>query len=234
MGVSPWHWWADVPVPHRDAAFFPSHLVISHGEPTVRYRGFFLNDEQPVLWNWAKDLFGTGEGPPFQVGMYERVFELLLRLKGNYLWPASAFGIYHSAHTLPSTLYTEEFDASAEKLVWQSMFALDGQDLSHGKPSHPIPGPNQLLAEAMGVVMGTSHHEPMATNQKEYTDFGKGPWDYTKNKEYLEELWTYGAERAKDLEVVWTVGMRGDGDAPYEGANGEVCRDSSAGAMNRG
>lgn len=102
------------------------------------------------------------------------------------------------------------------------MFAVDGLDVSQGKPQHPTPGPNQLLADRMGVIMGTSHHEPMATNQKEHTDFGHGPWDFVKNREYLEDLWTYGAERAKDLEVVWTVGMRGDGDAPYEGANGQV------------
>ena len=90
MGVSPWYWWADVAVSRRSAVAFPRHLVLAHGEPTVKYRGFFLNDEQPVLWNWAKEHFKIPKGqPPFQVGMYEKVFELVLRLKGNYLWPAS-------------------------------------------------------------------------------------------------------------------------------------------------
>jgi len=88
MGVSPWYWWADVPVTHRDSVYLTRNL--SHGEPTVKYRGFFLNDEQPVLWNWAYEHFKIPKDqPPFQTGMYEKVFELLLRLKGNHMWPAS-------------------------------------------------------------------------------------------------------------------------------------------------
>jgi hypothetical protein len=88
MGVSPWYWWADVPVKSHNIVAFPRDKVLQHGEPTVKYRGF-LNDEQPVLWNWAKEHFKMGDKPPFQVGMYEKVFELLLRMRGNYLWPAS-------------------------------------------------------------------------------------------------------------------------------------------------
>ena len=89
MGISPWYWWADVPVRPRSSISFPSSESYSHGSPTVKYRGFFLNDEQPVLWNWAKEHFKMRDKPPFQVNMYEKVFELLLRLKGNYTWPAS-------------------------------------------------------------------------------------------------------------------------------------------------
>jgi hypothetical protein len=89
MGVSPWYWWADVPIKKSDTIAFPSSAVYYHGPPTVKYRGLFLNDEQPVLWNWAKEHFNMGDKPPFQVGMYEKVFELILRLKGNYAWPAS-------------------------------------------------------------------------------------------------------------------------------------------------
>lgn len=89
MGVSPWYWWADVPVKSRSYVSFPHASSYRHGSPTVKYRGFFLNDEQPVLWEWAKEHFKMGDRPPFQVGMYEKAFELLLRLKGNYAWPAS-------------------------------------------------------------------------------------------------------------------------------------------------
>jgi hypothetical protein len=86
MGVSPWNWWADVPVkPHRavyvDAA---SHL---QGEPSVRYRGIFLNDEDWGLRPWAAKTMDpvTGNIGP---NTYARVFELLLRLHANTLWPA--------------------------------------------------------------------------------------------------------------------------------------------------
>ena len=90
MGVSPWYWWDDVPTAKHDTIAFDPSKVCSHGEPTIKYRGLFINDELPALWNWARDYF---EIPlpqcPFQVGMYERIFELLLRLRANYLWPAS-------------------------------------------------------------------------------------------------------------------------------------------------
>ena len=68
MGVSPFYWWADVPVPTRSTIAFPRDRVLSHGPPTVQYRGFFLNDEQPVLWNWAKTYFKMGAKPPFPSG----------------------------------------------------------------------------------------------------------------------------------------------------------------------
>lgn len=206
MGVSPWYWWADVPSQSQSHIAFPSDATYVHGPPAVKYRGLFLNDEQPVLWNWAREHFKMGDKPPFQVGMYERFFELLLRLKANYAWPASKF----------TTKY-------ALTPVWASMFAADGLEQPGGKlPKEAIPGPNQALADKMGIVMGTSHHEPMSRNQKEWTTWSEGAWNFEKNPEELTEFWRYGAERANGLETVFTVGMRGDGDLPLDGANIEV------------
>ena len=93
MGVSPWYWWADVPPKTHDAIAFPLDTVCSHGEPSVKYRGIFINDEMPVLWNFARDKFNIShpEGP-MQTGIYEHVFDLVLRLKGNYMWPSSGSG----------------------------------------------------------------------------------------------------------------------------------------------
>ncbi|KAL7425257.1 hypothetical protein Q5752_000945 [Cryptotrichosporon argae] len=197
FGVSPWYWWADVPAAKHAVLAFPRAAVLAHGEPTVKYRGFFLNDEQPVLWNWAATHFGIAPGqPPFQAAMYEKVFELVLRLRGNYMWPA----------------------------MWASMFAVDGSGVVDDVPSAPEPGPNQALAARMGVVMGTSHHEPMARNQREFTvshAAAGAAWDYEKNPDWLDAFWKFGAERARraDAETVFTVGMRGDGDLPLDGAN---------------
>jgi hypothetical protein len=82
IGVSPWYWWADVPVAHKDAIFVrPGKYV--QGEPAVKYRGIFLNDEAPSLSGWTKEKYGG-----FNHRFYTRIFELLLRLKANYLWPA--------------------------------------------------------------------------------------------------------------------------------------------------
>ncbi len=173
MGVSPWYYWADVPIDHKDTVSIRPGAY-TDGEPAVHYRGIFLNDEWPALGNWAKDNFGD-----FNSAFYEKVFELILRLKGNFLWPA----------------------------MWQSAFYDDD----------PQNGP---LANEMGIVMGTSHHEPMALAQQDWKRRGHGAWDYTTNSSTLRDFWREGIRRAKDWETVVTVGMRGDGDeAMGEGTN---------------
>jgi hypothetical protein len=82
MGVSPWYWWADVPVAHQDALFVKPGKY-AQGPPAVKYRGIFLNDEAPSLTSWTREKFGG-----YNHQFYTNVFELLLRLKANYLWPA--------------------------------------------------------------------------------------------------------------------------------------------------
>jgi hypothetical protein len=97
IGVSPWYFWADVPPKHHDALFVKAGTFVQ-GPPAVKYRGIFLNDEAPDLSNWILEKFGavaTGTNPPVPPGVanynrqfYTNLFELILRLKGNYLWPA--------------------------------------------------------------------------------------------------------------------------------------------------
>ena len=101
------------------------------------------------------------------------------------------------------------------------MFDVDGADWPKDDPFPAIPGPNQVLADDMGIVMGTSHHEPMARNKPEWDRAQEGPWDWT-NSEVLEEFWKVGAERAKGRETLFTMGMRGDGDMPLTGASNEL------------
>jgi hypothetical protein len=167
IGVSPWYWWADVPVEHKDALYVKAGRWVQ-GEPAVKYRGIFLNDEAPSLTGWAKEKFG-GLNHQF----YEKVFELLLRLKANFLWPA----------------------------MWDNAFNEDD----------PL---NPKLADEYGIVMGTSHHEPMLRAQQEWKRHGTGPWDYTANAKTLDTFWEQGIERNKNYESVITLGMRGDGDMP--------------------
>jgi hypothetical protein len=101
------------------------------------------------------------------------------------------------------------------------MFSVDGMNVTNGLPSEPLTGPNQILADSMGIVMGTSHHEPMGRNKEEWDQGGEGPWDWT-NKEEMTKWWKYGAERAKGVETMFTMGMRGDGDSGLEGASKEL------------
>jgi hypothetical protein len=86
MGVSPWSWWADVPVPHRNGLYMAAGAY-RFGPPSVRYRGIFINDEDWGLFPWAAHTFDPAYG---NIGpkTYTRVYELMLRLKANTLWPA--------------------------------------------------------------------------------------------------------------------------------------------------
>ena len=97
IGVSPWYFWADVPATHHDELFVKAGKFVQ-GPPSVKYRGIFLNDEAPDLSNWILQKFGTvptNANPPIPSGVanynhqfYTNLYEVILRLKGNYLWPA--------------------------------------------------------------------------------------------------------------------------------------------------
>ena len=169
MGVSPWYWWMDVPVAKHDyVGVLPG--TYTDGEPAVEFRGLFLNDEAPCLTTWVKNTFGTNYGDH---NFYAKVFELILRLKGNFLWPA----------------------------MWGWAFYADDPE-------------NSKTADDMGVMMGTSHHEPMARNHQEYARNRQawGAWNYQTNQTKLDQFFREGIERMKGTEDVVTIGMRGDGD----------------------
>ena len=90
MGVSPWTWWADVPVAKHTAVYVRPGMYVQP-EPSVQYRGIFFNDEDWGLRPWAaKKMDPTVDNGKGNIGpnTYEKVFELLLRLHGNSLWPA--------------------------------------------------------------------------------------------------------------------------------------------------
>ena len=170
MGVSPWYYWADTPIEKQQNLAIEKGSYTA-GEPAVRYRGIFLNDEAPCLTTWVKNTFGTDFGGH---AFYEKVFELILRLRGNFLWPA----------------------------MWGWAFYADDPE-------------NSVLADKMGIIMGTSHHEPMARNHQEWArKRGQyGEWDYNKNQEVIDQFFREGVRRSKNNEDLITIGMRGDGDA---------------------
>ncbi len=165
IGVSPWYWWADVPVKNNEALFVKAGRYVQ-GPPAVKYRGIFLNDEEPALGRWAVENYGG-----FNHEFYEKVFELILRMKGNYLWPA----------------------------MWWASFNSDD----------PL---NPKLADEYGIVMGTTHHEPMMRAHAEWRKIKAGPWNYETNAEKLRQFWTEGIQRMGSYESIVTLAMRGDGD----------------------
>ncbi|MCM1450720.1 MAG: glycosyl hydrolase 115 family protein [Clostridium sp.] len=169
IGVSPWHDWADVPAQRHDNLWLAKGAYTA-GEPAVEYRGIFLNDEAPCLTGWVKNTYGTSYGDH---NFYGRVCELILRLRGNFLWPA----------------------------MWNWAFYADDPE-------------NSKTADEMGVVVSTSHHEPMARNHQEWArhrnEYGK--WNYATNQKTLDKFFTEGIQRMKGTEDIVTIGMRGDGD----------------------
>ena len=177
LGVSPWYWFADVPTVQQSQIYITSG--VRNDQPKVRYRGLFINDEDPALSGWAKKQFGG-----VNADMYVHVFELILRLKGNYLWPA----------------------------MWGKQFHVDDPR-------------NTELADEMGIVIGTSHHEPMTRAHAEWHPSPDHPhiggaWNYETNAENLRQFWRGGIERMMSkgdgagYDSLVTVGMRGDGDEP--------------------
>jgi hypothetical protein len=180
MGVSPWYWWADVTPEHKDAVFVrPGRYV--QGPPSVKYRGIFLNDEAPDLTNWMREKYGSVAGLPgvanYGRGFYTNLFELILRLRGNYLWPA----------------------------MWNNAFNEDDPE-------------NPRLADEYGIVMGTSHQEPMLRAQKEWDrklqrQYGNWNYNNTNQQPVLQQFWREGIRRNKNFESIVTLGLRAENDS---------------------
>ncbi len=183
LGVSPWVWWADVrPKPQSHIYIQPGKNII--GPPSVKYRGFFINDEDWGMRPWAaknmdKDLKDIGPGT------YEKIFELMLRLKANYLWPAMHPG------TKAFWYYKE----------------------------------NPELARKYGILMGSSHHEPMLRNTEfEWNEnfreeYGKehGDWRYDTNKDEIYRFFEDRVRESVNNPAIYTVGMRATKDGAMPG-----------------
>lgn len=206
MGVSPWSWWADAEPVHADALYINlPEGGYTEGEPSVKYRGIFINDEYNMN-QWSKSL--SSDGTAMSHEMYEKVFELLLRLKANYLWPAM-----HA--------YSPAFHSDEE---------------------------NARLAAEYGIVMGSSHCEPLLRNNLGELDEFQARWEaengdktlykalenesgnpvayywtdhdnngnHVDNKEFLEAYWRESVQKYGGYENVYSLGMRGVHDGSFQ------------------
>lgn len=184
IGVSPWHYFGDVePVRCEEIVFDDGVLPIVSREPKIEYRGFFLNDDWPSLGGWVTNAFGD-----FNELFYEKVFDLLLRLRGNFMWPA----------------------------MWSAVFNNDGK---------AFPEASAVLADELGITMGTSHHEPLIRAGEEFshmmtdsndTGYGKD-WSYYTNPRGLYEFWSDSIKARGKYKNLITVGMRGERDSKILG-----------------
>ncbi|MBQ6016542.1 MAG: glycosyl hydrolase 115 family protein [Clostridiales bacterium] len=184
IGVSPWHYFADVdPLVNENITFDEGLLPVVSCEPKIEYRGFFLNDDWPSLGGWVTNAFGD-----FNELFYEKVFDLLLRLRGNFMWPA----------------------------MWSAVFNNDGK---------AFPEASAVLADELGITMGTSHHEPLIRAGEEFShmmtdsnDVGYGKdWSYYTNPRGLYEFWSDSIKARGKYKNLITVGMRGERDSKILG-----------------
>ncbi len=189
IGVSPLYWWADVPATHQENLFIKAGSYVQ-GPPSVKYRGIFLNDEAPDLSHWVREKYGNAPGHPgtanYGPGFYTNLFEVMLRLRANYLWPA----------------------------MWSNAFNEDDTN-------------NPALADEYGIVMGSSHQEPMMRSQQEwdrrYAE-AIGSWNYARHPDVVSNFWREGIARNKDYENLITIGLRGANDTPMADGGPEANR----------
>jgi len=182
IGVSPWHWWADVPVVQQGTLALQGDLLRQEA-PAVKYRGIFLNDEDWGLRPWSARTLEPETGA---IGpkTYARIFELLLRLRANHLWPAMH----------PGTRAFNDFSTNKE------------------------------LAEAYGIVMGSSHCEQMLRdNVGEWDEKKFGDYNFVTNPDGVLKYWEQRARDNGRFENIYTLGMRGvhDGAMPGGGTDSE-------------
>ncbi|MBQ9356357.1 MAG: glycosyl hydrolase 115 family protein [Prevotella sp.] len=188
-GVSPWVWWGDVVPERRERLSLPESFTTLQA-PSVDYRGIFINDEDWSLRNWAWKHYerlrvgdGTSGMQTSQFGTmgpktYKAVFQLLLRLRANAIWPGM--------HTGTPGFFT-------------------------------IPG-NKEMADSCGIVIGTSHCEPLLRNNvAEWDVSARGPYNYITNRDQVQQYWIERLQQVRGSEEFFTIGMRGIHDGSMEG-----------------
>jgi|GEM_PF-68289 hypothetical protein len=189
LGVSAWNFFADNKPIRRDNLTMPENYNYLSSEPTVKYRGIFINDEEKLeAWDRVLD-DGKHSGPE----LYKKVFELLLRLKANFLWPAM-----HAA--------SDAFSAYAENPVNADYY---GVVLGTTHPDMLMRNNENEWGwwrEKYVIEYNKEHPQsPITVDDVQY--------DYTVSSDALLQYWRESAEMYKDYEVQWTVGMRGIHDS---------------------
>jgi Glycosyl hydrolase family 115/Gylcosyl hydrolase family 115 C-terminal domain len=205
IGVSPWHFWDDVTPVHRDALYVTPGAH-TQGTPAVRYRGFFINDENPSTGRWAPRFFGPGKAEGYPGGLnaayFSQVFETMLRLKANYLWPAvwgRAFAEDDPANHATATKYGVVMGTSHEAPMMRGIEEWNRHAVA-------------AVRDSAGTIT-TPGHDPYG---------GTGEWSFRRNRAAIEAYWREGIQRMVDqgYDGVVTLGMRGNGDVGLPDGDG--------------
>ena len=201
IGVSPWVWWADAtPEVRSKIQINGAELNMTSKEPSVKYRGIFLNDEAPSLTTWSGSRYG-GRNEKF----YKQVFELILRLKGNYLWPAMWGDAFSKGGSQSNDRIANARTADEYGVVMGT---------SHHEPCYRAG--NEWGAEYNNYKGSLSDSSANAWNK--YNMPGESGYDSRVNTA-VENFWNDGIKRNKAYENICTVGMRGENDSSLPAAD---------------
>lgn len=176
-GVSPWKWWGDVVPQRKESIVMPSGYEKTES-PSVAYRGIFINDEDWSLRNWACETFEKNGFGHIGPKTYKKIYQLMLRLRANTIWPAMHEG------TIP-------------------FFMIEG---------------NSQMADSCGIIVGSSHCEPLLRNNiGEWDKEKRGAYNFITNRDEVLDYWSERLAEVKGKEKMFTIGMRGIHDGAMEG-----------------
>ncbi|NME71747.1 glycosyl hydrolase 115 family protein [Flammeovirga aprica] len=191
IGVSPLYWWCDIEPTRKSEVIIEDCLLLPKA-PSVRFRGIFINDEE-ALTQWSENTSQEKlKGHP-SPEVYERVFELLLRLKANTIWPA---------------------------MMKRSSYFFEAKD-ENGKPINPSNAKKYGIyvgsshCENMARNNYDEWHDWAEAHANQYDAVGVPVWDYTVNPKTIEAYWQERLEESKEYNMIYTLGIRGVHDSPF-------------------
>ncbi|MBQ2665132.1 MAG: glycosyl hydrolase 115 family protein, partial [Clostridia bacterium] len=211
MGVSPWEFWADVEPEKKENLYINlPESGYTEGEPSVEYRGIFLNDEFN-LNQWTNSEFAANMNSK----KYEKIYELILRLKMNTLWPA--MHQYSTAfHNVPDAAEkADEYgvvigSSHAEPLLRNNLGELDVYQAAwiNANPDKPL---NRKIENETGTKVAYYW-----SSYESYDSDGNGVGTYYYNKEFLTDYWRDSVKASGQYDNIYTLGMRGVHDGSFQ------------------
>lgn len=216
IGVSPWYFWGDVPIEPQSKIVFAKEEIERVKKPDVMYRGMFINDEAN-LWEWSHSMKTPtdGEGNIYpNTATYEKVFELILRLKANTLWPA----MHNQSAAFNKVINPEtgiSFNAEAADRYGVIMGASHCEMLLRNNETEWVPWCEDPANQTLLKVKNPSNW--------------KSVYDYSLNPEAMNAYWEERVAQNYKFENIYTIGLRAvhDSDVPCQGLTDKSDRGKS-------
>ncbi len=195
IGVSPAYWWCDIPV-KREKEVVLSDVLTLPKQPSVRYRGVFINDEEAMI-QWSRFTSKQRDKGHISPELYKRVFEYLLRNRANLLWPG---------------------------MIETGSYFFKYRD-EYGVPINPKNATEYglFIGASHCEQMGRNNYDEWYDWADQHVDMydakGTPEWDYSVNPKAIEAYWMERLKEAKQFNMIYTLGIRGVHDTPFFARN---------------